>query len=146
MRSDFLKKNQNAPRPSVWAWFRQTNLFWYTVCSSMRGGETKFKLPKAENGNVFFLQAGEICKSRQSCSSTVPPPAKHRHQRMWRFYPRHCRSMNTSTGMRYSNNFCTLLTELQTGAAPMLLWFADCRNSTGFKLAPPGIRGSLGLE
>ena len=35
---------------------------------------------------VFFLtQVGEICKkSRQRCSSTVPLPVKHRHQRMWR--------------------------------------------------------------
>ena len=45
--------------------------------------------------------------------------------------------------MRYSNNFCTLRT--QTDAAPML-WFADCQNSTTFKLAPPGMEGSLGLE
>ena len=35
-------------------------------------------------------------------------------------------------------------TELQTDVAPML-WFADCQNSTTFKLAPPGMRGSLGL-
>ena len=39
-----------------------------------------------------------MCKSRQSCSSTIPLPVKHRHQqRTWRFYPRHCRWMNTST-------------------------------------------------
>ena len=41
------------------------------------------KLPKAGNGNVFFLTQGEICKSRQSCTSTVPQPVKHRHQRMY---------------------------------------------------------------
>ena len=35
------------------------------------------------NGNVFFLTQGEICKSRQSCTSTVPQPVKHRHQRMY---------------------------------------------------------------
>ena len=49
-------------------------------------GDTEFKLPKAGNGKVFFLtsQVGEICKSRQRCSSTVPLPVTHRHQRMWR--------------------------------------------------------------
>ena len=41
----FLKKNQNAPRPSehpplVWAWFRQTG-----ICSSMRG---RYKIQSAE--------------------------------------------------------------------------------------------------
>ena len=42
-------------------------------------------MPKAGNGKVFFLtQVGEICKSRQRCSSTVPLPVKHRHQCMWR--------------------------------------------------------------
>ena len=47
-------------------------------------GDTEFKLPKAGNGKVFFLM-GEICKSRQRCSSTVPlPVTTHRHQRMWR--------------------------------------------------------------
>ena len=52
-------------------------------------GDTKFKLPKAGNGNVFFPNKRvEVCKSRQSCSSTVPQPVKHRHQHMWRFYPR----------------------------------------------------------
>ena len=61
--------------------------------------------------------------------------------------------------MRDSNIFCTLRRELQTDAAPVfhlnaskpseqstLLWFADCQNSTTFNLAPPGTRGSLGLE
>ena len=61
--------------------------------------------------------------------------------------------------MRYSNNLCTLRRELQTDAAKVfnlnvfkpseqstLLWFADCQNSTTFKLAPAGTRGSLGLE
>ena len=47
------------------------------------GGDTKIRLPKAENGNVFFLGTGEICKRRQSCCYTIT--VKHRHQRMWRF-------------------------------------------------------------
>ena len=46
-------------------------------------GDTEFKSPNG-NGKVFFLQVGEICKSRQRCSSTVPLPVTHRHQRMWR--------------------------------------------------------------
>ena len=37
-----------------------------------------------EMARYFFLQVDEICKSRQRCSSTVPLPVKHRHQRMWR--------------------------------------------------------------
>ena len=37
------------------------------------------------NGNVFFLDTGEICKRRQSCCSIIT--VKHRHlRRMWRFY------------------------------------------------------------
>ena len=36
-----------------------------------------------ERTRYFFLQVGEI-GSRQRCSSTVPLPVKHRHQRMWR--------------------------------------------------------------
>ena len=58
--------------------------FGILVYALLCGGDTKFKLPKAGNGNVFFP---EVCKSRQSCSSIVPQPVKHRHQRMWRFYP-----------------------------------------------------------
>ena len=45
---------------------------------------------RLEMATYIFLQVGEICKSRQSCSSTVLLPVKHRHQRVWRFYPRHC--------------------------------------------------------
>ena len=55
-----------------------TNLFMFFYV-----GDTEFKLPKAGNGKVFFLM-GEICKSRQRFSSTVPLPVTHRHQRMWR--------------------------------------------------------------
>ena len=39
---------------------------------------------RTEHTLYFFLQVGEICKSRQRCSSTVPLPVTHRHQRMWR--------------------------------------------------------------
>ena len=46
--------------------------FGILVYALLCGGDTKFKLPKAG----------------KSCSSTVPQPVKHRHQRMWRFYPR----------------------------------------------------------
>ena len=57
----------------------------------------------------FFLQVGETCKSRQSCSSTVPLPVKHIHQRI-------CGSFTLAIVggwtqkhslaiMRYSNNF-----------------------------------------
>ena len=34
----------------VWACFRQTGLVYALLC----GGDTKFKVPKAGNGNVFF--------------------------------------------------------------------------------------------
>ena len=60
-----------------------TNLF--MLFRSM-WGDTEFKLPKAgkKMARYFLLQVGEICKSRQRCSSTVPLPVTHRHQRMWR--------------------------------------------------------------
>ena len=57
------------------------------LCSSMGG---RYKIQIAEGWKwqrIFSLQEGEACKSRQSCSSTVPQLVKHRHQRMWRFYP-----------------------------------------------------------
>ena len=54
--------------------------FGILVYALLCGGDTKFKLPKAGNGNVFFPnKKGEVCKSRQSCSSTLPQPVKHRH-------------------------------------------------------------------
>ena len=63
--------------------------FGILVYALLCGGDTKFKLPKAGNGKrIFSQQEGEVYKSRQSCSSTVPQPVKHGHQRMWRFYPR----------------------------------------------------------
>ena len=43
-----------------------------------------YRIQKLEMARYFFLQVGEICKSRQRCSSTVPLPVTHRHQRMWR--------------------------------------------------------------
>ena len=70
----------------VWAQFRQTCLG-----SSMRAGEIQnLNCRKDGNGNVFFLDTGEICKRMQSCCSTTVPRTvlKHRHQRMWRFYRR----------------------------------------------------------
>ena len=63
--------------------------FGILVYALLGGGDTKFKFPKAGNGNVFFPNKRvRFAKSIQSCSSTVPQPVKHRHQRMWRFYPR----------------------------------------------------------
>ena len=44
------------------------------------------KIQNSGNGNVYFLDTVEIYKRRQSCSSTIT--VQHRHQRMWRFYPR----------------------------------------------------------
>ena len=76
-------------------------------------------------------QEDDICKSRQSCSSTVQLPVKHRHQHMYSFYPRSHLSVDehkrSPARMRYSNHFCTLRTELQADAAPMLLWFTDSK-------------------
>ena len=68
-----------------------TNWYMLLLC----GGDTKFKVPKAGNGDVFFPnieREGEICKSRRSCGSTIQLSVKHRHQRICSFYPRsHCR-------------------------------------------------------
>ena len=35
-------------------------------------------------GGIQNSNCAEKDKSRQRCSSTVPLPVKHRHQRMWR--------------------------------------------------------------
>ena len=77
------EKNLLMGKSYVWARFRNT-----CVCPSMRG---RYKIQIAKGWKwqrIFSYQEGEICKSRQSCSSTVPQPVKHRHQRMSRFYPR----------------------------------------------------------
>ena len=56
-----------------------TNLFMFFY-----GGGYRIQIA-LERTRYFFVQVGEICKkSRQRCSSTVPLPVKHRHQRMWR--------------------------------------------------------------
>ena len=122
------------------------------ICSHFFGNPVKFKLLKAGNGDVFFLNnGGWDLQSRQSCSSTVPLPLEHIHQRMWRLYP-HSRIVGgwtqaTQPGKNALLEYVlTLRTELQTYAEPMLLWFAGCKNSTTFKLSPPGMRGALGLE
>ena len=61
----------------VWAWFRQT------LCILFNKGEIQYSnCRRLEMATYFLLQVGEIFKSRQSCSSTVPRPVKHRHQRM----------------------------------------------------------------
>ena len=59
-----------------------TNLYIY-------GGDTTFKVPKAGNGNVFFpnKRVRFARADTASCSSTVQLPVKHRHQRMYSFYP-----------------------------------------------------------
>ena len=49
----------------------------YQLYALLCGGDTIIKF---EMGTYFFLQVGEICKSRHSCSSTVPVPVKDRHQ------------------------------------------------------------------
>ena len=38
---------------------------------------------RLERATYFFLTQDEVCKSRQSCTSTVPQPVKHRRQRMY---------------------------------------------------------------
>ena len=56
--------------------------------------------------------------------------------------------MNTSTTRQdcaIPIIFVHYVHNLQTDAAPML-WFVGCQNYTTFKLAPLGMRGSLGLE
>ena len=64
--------------------------FGILVYALLCGEDTKFKLPKAGNGNVFFpnKRVRFARADKESCSSTVPQPVKHRHQRMWGFYPR----------------------------------------------------------
>ena len=57
-----------------------TNLFMLFYVGGIQNSNCRrLEMPK-----YFFLQVGEICKSRQICSSIVPLPVKHRHQRMWR--------------------------------------------------------------
>ena len=128
----------------VWAWFRQTCL-----CSSMWGG---YRIQIAlERTRYFFLQVGEICKkSRQRCSSTVPLPVKHRHRRMWRlgFTLIIVGMMNTSTARLECATLITFEHHVQYyyRQTPRHVVVVCCQSSTTFKLPPPGMRGSLGLE
>ena len=50
----FLKKNQGTPRPSEHPPILFGHDFDKLVYALLCGGGTKFKLPKAGNGNVFF--------------------------------------------------------------------------------------------
>ena len=106
------------------------------------------EIPKSGNGNVFFLNkwvrfAREdktvATYSTTTCKTQTPTFVEV----LPLFTP--CWWMNTSTARQeYTTlvKFCTLCTELQTDAAPMLLWFVGCQNSTTFKLAPLGMRGA----
>ena len=51
-----------------------------TLVMLFYGGEIQIQTMEMA---TYFLTQGEICKSRQSCTSTVPQPVKHRHQRMY---------------------------------------------------------------
>ena len=97
-----------------------------------------------EMATYFSQYVGEICKSRQSCSSTVRYQGSTDINVCGGFTLVHAfvvdEHKHSPARMRRSNIFCTLRTELQTDAAPMLLW------SVGFKLAPLGMRDALGLE
>ena len=64
--------------------------FGILVYALLCGGDTKFKLPKAGNGNVFFPNK-RVRFARADKAVALQyhnQPVKHRHQRMWRFYPR----------------------------------------------------------
>ena len=126
----------------VWAWFRQTCTRVYSLPC---GKDTKFKLPKAGNGTVFFLDNWVIFAKADKAVAlqTVPLLPKevltsslsvdeHKH---------------SPSRMHCFDNFCRLLrTELQTDAAPILLWFVRCQNSATSELAPLGMRGLHELD
>ena len=54
------------------------------VYALLCGGDTKFKLPKAGNGNVFFPNK----RMRFARADKAVALQYHKHQRMWRFYPK----------------------------------------------------------
>ena len=100
----------------------------------------------------FFLQVGEI-RNRQRCSSTVPLPVKHRHQRMWRLgftliivgrrtQAQHGKNalLTLIRGIFYFLHITYRTTDRRRTDAVVVC----CQNSTTFKPAPPGMRGSLG--
>ena len=107
----------------VWAWFRQTCL-----CSSMWGGYRiqivegwkwqrtfSYKWVRyAKADKDVALQYHYRCSTDTNvCGGWVLPSTlsvdEHKH---------------SPARMRYSNNFCTSRTELQTDAAQILLWFS----------------------
>ena len=97
------------------------------------GGDTKFKVPKAGNGNNVFFPNKRVrfARADNSCSSTVPTTSEAQTPTYVQFLPWESLSVNehkqrSPARMRYSNHFCTLRTELQADAAPML-WFTDSK-------------------
>ena len=55
------------------------------VYALLCGGDTKL----AGNGNVFFPNKRvRFARADKAVALQLPQPVKHRHQRMWRFYPR----------------------------------------------------------
>ena len=90
----------------VWAWFRHTCL------SSSMGGRYKIQIPKGWKWRcIFSQQVGEICKSRQSCSSTLAT-SEAQTPTYVEVVPSfaHCRWMNTSSARQESATLisCTL--------------------------------------
>ena len=61
--------------------------FGILVYALLCGGDTKFKLPKAGNGNVFFPNK-RVRFARADKGVALQYHNQRRQQRMWRFYPR----------------------------------------------------------
>ena len=116
------------------------------VYALLCGGDTKW----LEIATYFFLQMGEICQSRQSYSSTYSRTTTSEAQT-----PTYVEVLPSPLSvdehkslalarMRYSLIFFVHHVNRITDRRRTK--FADCQNSTTFELAPPGMRGPLGLE
>ena len=133
----FLKKNQNTPRPSEHPPVMGGKM---SSFGRLFGGDSKMKLP---NGNdiFFFKTRGRGVQEQTSWSSTVVivvvlelyyftnEAQTPTYVEVLLFLFTHCRRMDTSTARQE----CATISRT-TDAAPMLLSFAGCQNSTALRV------------
>ena len=95
------------------------------VYALLCGGDTKFKLPKAENGNVFFLTRVRFARQEKAKLLLYSTTNSKAHTKVCMYVEvlpsfTHCRWMNTNTARQENATlikFCTLCSEQHTGAA-----------------------------
>ena len=123
--------------------------FGILVYALLCGGDTKFKLPKAGNGNVFF-------PNKRVRFARADKAVALQYHNQWSTDTNVCggftlgvivgrwtQAQPGKNALLQSFLYTTCKTTGRRRTDVVVYWL---QNSTAFKLAPPGKRGSLGLE